>query len=117
MKKQAEDIAAEMGGSCDFRIEHGYPFLVNDEAVTSRARIASEEYLGKENVEELPLRMTAEDFAFISQKVPSCFYRLGTGNKTLGISSGVHTATFDIDENALKIGAGLMAYLAVKQLV
>lgn len=116
MKALAEKIAAEMGGSCNYVIENGYPFLVNDETTTTRARAAAEAYLGKENVEELPLRMTAEDFAFFSQKVPSCFYRLGTANKAKGITSGVHTATFDIDEKALEIGAGLMAWLAVNEL-
>lgn len=116
MKKIAEDIAIKMNGACEFTIGHGYPFLVNDETTTNNARIAAEEYLGKENVEELPLRMTAEDFAFYSQQVPSCFYRLGTGNKFKGITSGVHTATFDIDEKALEIGAGLMAWLAINEL-
>jgi amidohydrolase len=116
MKTLAEKIAKEMGGSCEYVIENGYPFLVNDETTTTRARAAAEEYLGKENVEELPLRMTAEDFAFFSQKVPACFYRLGTANKAKGITSGVHTATFDIDERALEIGAGLMAWLAVNEL-
>ena len=116
MKTLAEKIAKEMGGSCNYVIENGYPFLVNDETTTARARAAAEAYLGKENVEELPLRMTAEDFAFFSQKVPSCFYRLGTANKAKGITSGVHTATFDIDEKALEIGAGLMAWLAVNEL-
>jgi amidohydrolase len=98
------------------RIDKGYPFLVNDEAFTKNCIGWAKEYLGENNVEELPLRMTAEDFAFITQKVPSCFYRLGTGNKAKNITSGVHTATFDIDENALRTGTGLMAYLAVKQL-
>lgn len=116
MKQLAEGIAKQMDGSCEFRVEPGYPFLVNDEMVTMRAKAAASDYLGAENVEELPLRMTAEDFAFFSQRVPSCFYRLGTGNKAKGITSGVHTSTFDIDENALEIGAGLMVWLALNEL-
>ncbi len=116
MKKIAEEVAQEMNGTCDFRVEKGYPFLVNDDHTTNTARTAAIEYLGKENVEELPLRMTAEDFAFFSQQVPSCFYRLGTGNKAKGITSGVHTSTFDIDEAALEIGAGLMAFIAISEL-
>jgi amidohydrolase len=116
MKALAESIATQMGGSCEYTIENGYPFLVNDVETTTRARTAAEAYLGKENVEELALRMTAEDFAFFSQKIPACFYRLGTANKERGITSGVHTATFDIDEKALEIGAGLMAWLAVSEL-
>jgi len=99
------------------RIEKGYPFLVNDRALTETCFSVAQAYLGEDNVEELPLRMTAEDFAFITQKVPSCFFRLGTGNKERGITSGVHTATFDIDEKALEIGMGLMASLAVNALM
>lgn len=116
MKTTAEKIAKVMNGSIEFRIEKGYPFLVNEKATTERAREAAKIYLGKGNVEELPMRMTAEDFAFYSQQIPSCFYRLGTGNKSKGITGGVHTATFDIDEQALGIGAGLMAWLAINEL-
>lgn len=116
MKAIAETIAKKMNGECEFNIEIGYPFLVNHEATTKKARAAAEDYLGKENVEELPLRMTAEDFAFFSQQTPACFYRLGTGNKAKGITSGVHTATFDIDENAMEIGVGLMAWLTLTEL-
>jgi amidohydrolase len=116
MKKIANEVAKKMNGECIYTIEHGYPFLVNNETVTQSAIEASEQYLGKENVEELPMRMTAEDFAFFSQKVPSCFYRLGTGNKAKGITSGIHTSTFNIDESALQVGAGLMAWLAINEL-
>jgi amidohydrolase len=116
MKALAEDIAKQLNGVCEYTIEPGYPFLVNDEQVTTRARAAAENYLGKENVEELPMRMTAEDFAFYSQQIPACFYRLGTANKSKGIISGVHTSTFDIDERALETGAGLLAWLAVNEL-
>ena len=94
-------------------IENGYPFLMNDEVVTEHAKQSAILYLGKENVEDLPLRMTAEDFSYITQEVPSCFYRLGTANKGQGITSGVHTATFNIDEKALEIASGLMAWLVV----
>ena len=62
------------------------------------------------------MRMTAEDFAFYSQKIPACFYRLGTGNAANGITSGVHTSKFDIDERALEISSGLMAWLAINEL-
>lgn len=100
----------------EINILNGYPFLVNDKNVTEQCRQSAIEYLGNENVEDLPLRMTAEDFAYISQEVPSCFYRLGTGNKSKGIVSGVHTSTFDIDENALQISTGLMAWMTIKAL-
>lgn len=116
MKKMAVGIAESMDASCDFEIRKGYPVLVNEENLTRQARTFAEDYLGPENVEDLDIWLAAEDFAFYSQQVPACFYRLGTGNKEQGIISPVHTSTFDIDENSLEVSTGLMAYLAIKQL-
>lgn len=116
MKKMAEGIAEAMGGSCDFKIVNGYPFLVNEELLTANARASAEEYLGKENVIDLDLWMAAEDFAYFSQASDACFYRLGTGNVSRGITSSVHTPTFDVDEDSLKLSTGLMTYIALKQL-
>ncbi len=107
-------ISNSYKAKAEVNIIDGYPFLVNDETVTAKCKDAAIEYLGKENVEDLPLRMTAEDFAYITQEVPSCFYRLGTGNKQKGITSGVHTATFDIDEKALEVSTGLMTWMVLK---
>jgi amidohydrolase len=116
MKNMAETLAESMGATCEFKILKGYPFLVNDEEVTERARQGAIEFLGAENVVELESRMTAEDFAYYTQIMPACFYRLGTGNAARNITSGIHTPTFDIDESSLETGMGLMAYLAVKEL-
>ncbi len=74
--KLITDIATSKNAKAEVKIIRGYPFLVNDEQVTAQAKSTAIHYLGKENVVELPLRMTAEDFAFISQQVPSCFFRL-----------------------------------------
>ncbi|GAB3911690.1 M20 metallopeptidase family protein [Mucilaginibacter boryungensis] len=116
MKKMAEGIAESMGGSCDFNIMHGYPFLINEPVLTASARSHAEDYLGKENVVDLDIWMAAEDFAYYSQVADSCFYRLGTRNEARGITSSVHTPTFDVEESALELSTGLMAYIAVKQL-
>ena len=116
MKHLAETLAESMGGKCIFDIRRGYPFLINDDAVTDRLRNAAEEFLGKENVEDLEIWMAAEDFAFYSQKAPSCFYRLGVRNESKGIVSPVHTSTFDIDEKALETGMGLMAWMTLQEL-
>ncbi len=116
MKKMAEGIADAMGGECIFTIEHGYPVLFNDEALTKQVKGFMIEYAGAENVMDLPMRMTSEDFAYYSQQMPACFYRLGTGNKARGITSGLHTDTFDIEESSLELSIGLLAWLAVKEL-
>ena len=116
MKKMAEGIAEAMGGSCDFNIVRGYPFLINEEVLTADARAYAEDYLGKENVLDLDIWMAAEDFAYYSQVSDACFYRLGTGNISRGITSSVHTPTFDVDEDSLRLSTGLMTYIALKQL-
>jgi amidohydrolase len=116
MVKLAEGIAEAMGGSCEFTIMDGYPFLKNHPELTRRVRAQATEYMGPENIVDLDLWMAGEDFAFYSQVVDSCFYRLGTRNEARGIVSGVHTPTFDVDESALEIGAGLMSWLAVQEL-
>lgn len=112
----AEGVAKSLGGSCQTEITVGYPFLINNEELTERCRRAAEEYLGADHVQEIPMRLTAEDFSFYTHHTHGCFYRLGIANKEKGIESPVHTPTFDIDESALKVGAGLMAWLAVKEL-
>lgn len=116
IREIVEGVAKSMGAEVELRIEHGYPYLQNNDELTNRSIEWAKEYMGEENVEILPIRMTAEDFSYYTQIVPACFYRLGTGNIAKGITSSIHTPTFDIDEAALKIGAGLMAWLAFKQL-
>jgi amidohydrolase len=116
MKKMAIAIAEGMGGICEFNIVAGYPFLVNEEHLTARVRTFAEDYLGKEQVVDLPIRMTGEDFAFYTQEIPGCFYRLGVRNEAKQITSSVHTNTFDVDEDCLLHGMGLMAWLAIKEL-
>jgi amidohydrolase len=120
MKKKithlATTLAESMGGTCDVFIDPGYPFLVNDTTLTERARVNAKIFLDENRVEELELRTTAEDFAYFSQQVPGCFYRLGTRNEQQGITSNLHTATFNVDEESLVTGMGLMAWLAVCEL-
>jgi amidohydrolase len=111
-----QHVAKAHGGSCVVDIRKGYPFLVNDIDCTSAARKSAEDFLGKEQVVDLDLRMTAEDFAYFSQKSKVCFYRLGVGNSARGITHSVHHPQFDIDERALEIGMASMAYITIEQL-
>ena len=116
IKKMAESIAEGMGGKCEVDIHHGYPYLENNPSLTQSIKKAAEEYVGKENVVDIDLTLASEDFAYYSQKIPASFYRLGTRNEAKGITSYVHTPSFDIDEDALKIASGLMAWMALRQL-
>jgi amidohydrolase len=116
IKKMAESIAEGMGGKCEVDISRGYPYLENNPVLTRRIRKAAEEYVGAENVVDIDITLGAEDFAYYSQLVPAAFYRLGTSNPSKGLTSYVHTPTFDIDEEALAIGPGLMAWMAIQEL-
>jgi amidohydrolase len=89
---------------------------VNDEKLTASARKNAAAYLGEENVLDLDIWMAAEDFAYYSHEKKACFYRLGTRNEARGITSSVHTPTFDIDEESLKTGCGLLSWLALCEL-
>jgi len=116
MKNMAEGIAASMGAACEFTIIRGYPFLVNERKLTQQVTQYAVEYLGEKNVLEEDIWMAAEDFAYYSQAADSCFYLCGVGNSSKGITSSLHTATFNIDESALNTSSGLMAYLAIRRL-
>jgi len=116
IQKLAKSISQGMGGDCEVRIEKGYPFVYNNPALTNRAKKAAELFLGKDNVFDLDMRMTAEDFAFYSQKIPGSFYRLGVASPNAEDILNLHSSTFNIDENSLETGIGLMSWLALLEL-
>ena len=111
IRKQATALVQGMGAEIDLHIDVGYPTVYNNEALNGIARRQASLYMGNENVLETELRMGAEDFGYYSQVIPGCFYRLGVMNQEMGITSGVHTPTFNVDERAIEIGMGAMAWL------
>lgn len=116
LRRLVDDVAGSFNGEITLEIRIGYPCLQNNHAVTELSVNAAKEYLGPDNVVELGIWMASEDFAYFSQQLPACFYRIGTGNPEKNIVSPVHTATFSIDEDALEVSTGLMAYMALKLL-
>jgi amidohydrolase len=112
----ATSVAQAFGATADCVIERGISFLPNDETVTTRVQKAAIDYLGAENVLPIEAAMTGEDFAVYAQQMPACFYWLGVRNEAEGITSGLHADTMTIDERAMEIGSGLMAFLAVSEL-
>jgi hippurate hydrolase len=111
IRKQAIGLVESMGAEIDLHIDIGYPTVDNDPVFTDAAWKLADSYMGKENVLETELRMGAEDFGYYTQVVPGCFFRLGVRNEERGIIHQVHTPKFDIDESAIEIGAGMMAWL------
>lgn len=116
MVKIACGVADAMGGRCELDINRGYPCLSNDSALTQRNIEAARAFLGTAQVVDVERRMWAEDFAYYAQKVPACFYYLGVQNSARFGNVHIHTPTFNVDEAALELGSGLMAWLALKEL-
>ena len=113
VRKLARGIAETMGSSCDVEIKLGYPCIVNDSLVTSTAKECAKQFLGNDNVVDMDIRMTSDDFAFYSQLFPACYYRLGVKIPDQSAELSLHSPTFDVDESALLTGAGLLSYLAI----
>jgi len=111
IRKLSTELVHSMGAEIDLHIDVGYPTVYNNEQLNDAAKEIAAQYMGANKVEETEIRMGAEDFGYYSQHIPGCFFRLGTGNKAKGIISGVHTPLFDIDEDAIEIGIGMMAIL------
>jgi amidohydrolase len=114
IRKQATELVHSMGAEIDLHIDVGYPMVHNNEVLDVVARAEAREFMGADRVSETEIRMGAEDFGYYTQLIPGCFYRLGVMNVGKGITSGVHTPTFNIDESAIEIGMGMMAYLGGK---
>lgn len=114
IRKICQELAASLGAEIDLHIDVGYPNVYNNEALHEKAMEAARQFQGAENVSETELRMGAEDFGYYSQLIPGCFFRLGVGNAVKGISAGVHTPVFNIDERAIETGMGIMAWMAVQ---
>ncbi len=114
--RMAESIALAMGGECEVFIDKGYPSLYNDPGLTQKIKSLAIEFLGQENVTDLEMRMTAEDFSYFAREIPACFYRLGVMNESKGITSNLHTSTFNVDEQSIITGMALFAWIVTKEL-
>ena len=111
IRKQATELVHSMGAEIDLHIDVGYPMVYNNEALDRVARSEAREFMGADRVLETEVRMGAEDFGYYTRQIPGCFYRLGVMNVEKGITSGVHTPRFNIDESAIEIGVGMMSWL------
>jgi hippurate hydrolase len=111
IRKQATELVHSMGAEIDLHIDVGYPMVYNNESLDIVSREEAKEFMGADKVLETEVRMGAEDFGYYTRQIPGCFYRLGVMNVEKGITAGVHTPRFNIDESAIEIGVGMMAWL------
>lgn len=111
-----KEICHSYGANATVEIPKGYPSLFNEPQLTTQAEAWAKTYMGAENVKTLNLRMAAEDFSFYAQEMPACFFRIGTNRNNEEFTAPVHNAHFNIDEEALKNGVGLFAWVAINAL-
>ncbi|TFH23981.1 MAG: amidohydrolase [Bacteroidia bacterium] len=116
IEKVSSDIASGLGGSIHLEVRHGYPVLFNHEQITSESGILATKLLGSDRVEDMDIRMTAEDFAWFTQVIPGMMYRLGVRNPGSEQVYPLHTSRFMADETALKTGISVLSFLAVELL-
>ena len=112
----ASNIASAMGGSAEVEIRHGYPFLHNNEQITRESKRLAIKLLGEKNVEDMTIRMTAEDFAWFTQHIPGMMYRFGVKDPGSEQPFPLHSPMFNAKESALRTGISLMAYLSIELL-
>lgn len=105
-------IAAAVGAKCEFTRQSGYPATVNDAGIAQTMRETACEMLGEDNVLALAPRMAAEDFSFFAKVAPAAFMLVGV--EIAGDRRNHHSATFDLDESHLYVGAAVLAETALR---
>ena len=110
------ETTASRGGTYELDYLQGYPVTTNDDLMTTLVMKIAAQTVGKDNVIELPPTMASEDMSFYLEKVPGCFFFLGTGNADPSLSHPHHNPFFDIDERSLELGVRMMAALALEYL-
>lgn len=113
---RALEVTRALGG--DFRLEIGeaYPVLVNDHEMAQLIRDVASELLGADSVHVEVPEMGAEDFSFLVSEAPGAMFSLGVKNCESDDARQLHSPDFDIDEEALPIGAALLAETARRYL-
>jgi metal-dependent amidase/aminoacylase/carboxypeptidase family protein len=112
LKRISEESAAKYKCTAELEIRKGYPAVYNNPEVTAKVRSLAADYVSESNLDEMPLKMTAEDFAYYSEKIPATFFRVGImGNGRGEVTQ--HNPKFDMDEEVFRTTAGLMAYIAL----
>lgn len=110
----AVSTAEAYGCYCDVTIPAGYPCTISNQDITEQVKDSAINLVGIENIEEFPQRMTADDFGFYTEQYTGCYYRFGVAGRK--VTGKLHTSTFLIDEEALRVTTALFALLPFKML-
>ena len=120
MARRVEEVAAGIAGAmgAESRCEYsfGYPSVINDGAMTELVAEVARELVGSERVTHGERAMPADDFAYVLERVPGCYFRIGVSDPAGGPPSGNHHPRFDLDESALPLGVEMFVRVVERYL-
>ena len=116
MTQMLQGITAASGATYELDFNVATPVVFNNPALVAASVPALEAAIGKGNLSSPPPQMVSEDFAYYQQKVPGFFFFLGTSNPDKGITAMWHTESYDMDEEALRVGMKAMAGVVIQYL-
>ncbi|KAF0243437.1 MAG: amidohydrolase [bacterium] len=110
------NIAAALGAECNIEYERLGPPTINDPVMADFVRQIASEVVGTENIisDDRARTMAGEDMAYFLDKVPGCFFFVGSQNESRGLIHPHHSPFFDFDEEALPIGVEILKRITAK---
>jgi amidohydrolase len=106
------EICRQFDTECLYKPKMGFPPTLNNERMTALVKETAREVLGVNNFEDTPPMMWAEDFGYYSYKIPATLWLLGVKPPELEEMPSLHNTAFSPDEDALPIGATMLASVA-----
>jgi amidohydrolase len=116
IKQIIDGVASAMGCQAELEIKHLTPAVVNDPRVSGMVRETASILFPEFQIDSTFSTMVSEDMAFIMQKIPGCFFFIGSANSDKGLNAPHHHPRFDFDEETMVCAAALMSASAVKLL-
>jgi amidohydrolase len=117
VQRLVDGVAHISGTSIEYCTGMSVPSVLNDRAVGSQLDASARQVLGSQNVIAIPRpSMGSEDFAYYLEHAPGAMFRLGCASPRVG-DSGLHTSMFDVDDEALRIGAKILAHAALSSML
>ena len=116
VERLCRGIGEAMRAEIEYEYKPGYPATVNEPEMTRMVMEVAAEVVGAENAIEKSQSMGAEDFSYLLEQRPGCFYFVGSVNEERGLTWGHHHPRFDIDEESMANGMEVMIRTVLRYL-
>ncbi len=112
LEEVIKGVCQAMGAEYHFEYNRHYPAVINDPHIAALVQSAASYVLGDQKFVVGEQTLGGEDMAFYLQKIPGCYFFLGSANAELGLDKPHHHPCFDFDERALGVGVEIFARCA-----